>query len=496
MARLYPRTYLDRDSARTTRPIPMGYRSQRRLYLAALVLVDLLMLVLAFELAFWVRFDLNLPIFQLDVTPSPAYYQQIAAILTGLWLLFFFLFRAYDWDNLLGGTQEYALIANASAVATATVVASGFLDRDFVIARGWLLLAFLFTFLCVATARLLLRHLVYRLRTRGYFMVPALVVGDNGEAQALTRQLAEWETSGLQIVGVVSDSQPTGELVAGNIRALGHLDELPALVATHQIEELVVAASALSPEKLLEIFRTYGVNSNVRLRLSSGLFEVFTTGLRVQSLGSVPLISLNRVRLSGFEAFLKGCMDRLGALFGLLLLSPLLLIIVLAIKLDSPGPIIYRRRVLGCGGKTFDAFKFRTMYVHGDDLLTVEDRANLQTYQKLKEDPRVTRSGRFLRKYSLDEMPQLVNVLLGQMSLIGPRMITPAELDKYGKWDMNLLTVKPGLSGLWQVSGRSDLTYEERVRLDMHYIRNYTFWFDLHLILRTLTVVIRGKGAY
>ena len=136
------------------------------------------------------------------------------------------------------------------------------------------------------------------------------------------------------------------------------------------------------------------------------------------------------------------------------------------------------------------------MYVNGDDLLTREQWANLQMYHKLKDDPRVTRVGRFLRKYSLDELPQLFNVLRGQMSLLGPRMITLAEKGKYGKWDMNLLTVKPGMSGLWVVSGRSDIPYEERVRLDMHYIRNYTIWLDLQILMRTFVAVFKGKGAY
>jgi lipopolysaccharide/colanic/teichoic acid biosynthesis glycosyltransferase len=180
----------------------------------------------------------------------------------------------------------------------------------------------------------------------------------------------------------------------------------------------------------------------------------------------------------------------------LVLLSPLLIVIAIAVKLDSPGPVIYRRRVLGRGGKEFDAFKIRSMYVDGDQYLTQEEWTELQTHHKLRQDPRITRVGRILRKYSLDELPQLVNVLMGQMSLIGPRMITPAEKDKYGKWDMNLLTVKPGISGLWQVSGRSDIDYEERVRLDMEYIRNYSFWLDTHLFLRTVVAIITGKGAY
>jgi lipopolysaccharide/colanic/teichoic acid biosynthesis glycosyltransferase len=182
----------------------------------------------------------------------------------------------------------------------------------------------------------------------------------------------------------------------------------------------------------------------------------------------------------------------------LLLSWPLMLIIGLAIKLGSPGPIFYRRRVVGVRGKAFDALKFRSMHVDADAQLAQDPELCHQFEQnhKLKDDPRVTPVGRFLRHRSLDELPQFFNVLWGQMSLVGPRMITPEERTRYGKWWMNLSTVKPGITGLWQVSGRSDVSYAERVMLDMRYIRNYTIWLDLHLLYRTIPVVLRGRGAY
>ena len=149
-------------------------------------------------------------------------------------------------------------------------------------------------------------------------------------------------------------------------------------------------------------------------------------------------------------------------------------------------------------GSQFDAFKFRTMHVNGDEILAAhpELQAELALNHKLKDDPRVTRMGKWLRKFSLDELPQLFNVLFSQMSLVGPRMISPEEISKYNQWDINLLTIRPGITGLWQVSGRSDITYDERVRLDMYYIRNWSIWFDLQLLLQTIPAVVRGHGAY
>ena len=194
----------------------------------------------------------------------------------------------------------------------------------------------------------------------------------------------------------------------------------------------------------------------------------------------------------------KRIFDGVIALLGLLIVLPLFLLVAPILKLDSPGPVIYRRRVMGLNGKQFDAYKFRTMHVNGDRILDQHPdlKAELARNHKLKNDPRVTRAGRFLRKLSLDELPQLFNVLLGEMSLVGPRMIAPQEMAQYNQWGLNLLTVRPGLTGLWQVSGRSDVSYEDRVRLDMYYVRNWTIWLDLQILFQTLPAVLRSRGAY
>jgi lipopolysaccharide/colanic/teichoic acid biosynthesis glycosyltransferase len=199
-----------------------------------------------------------------------------------------------------------------------------------------------------------------------------------------------------------------------------------------------------------------------------------------------------------FDQLLKSLMDYSFTIIGLVILSPLLLALALIVKFDSPGPIIHRRRVMGKNGTQFDAFKFRTMYIHGDEILAAQPelKAQLEQDHKLADDPRVTRCGAWMRKLSLDELPQLFNVLQGQMSLVGPRMISPKELDRYGDNAAELLTVKPGITGLWQISGRSDLAPGDRVRLDMQFIRTRNAWTDLKLLLLTVPAVLRGRGAY
>jgi len=215
-------------------------------------------------------------------------------------------------------------------------------------------------------------------------------------------------------------------------------------------------------------------------------------------IASGTLTRYNQINAQKSYDTLKRLVDVLLVVSALVTLWPLLLALALAVKLDSPGPIIYRRRVLGRDGRVFDAFKFRTMYVNGDDILARHPRlkAELDKNYKLKADPRVTNVGHFLRKFSLDELPQLFNVLFQDMSLIGPRIIAPEEIEKYGAYGPDLLMVMPGLTGLWQVSGRSDTTYDERVNLDMQYIHNWSMVLDIKILFKTIPAVMKGDGAY
>jgi lipopolysaccharide/colanic/teichoic acid biosynthesis glycosyltransferase len=198
------------------------------------------------------------------------------------------------------------------------------------------------------------------------------------------------------------------------------------------------------------------------------------------------------------DEFWKRLLDVVGAVAGLILLSPVFLIAAIAVKLDTPGPVIYRRRVMARGGGEFDAYKFRTMVVNGDEVLAAHPEllARWQREQKLENDPRVTRVGKWLRKFSIDELPQLVNVLRGEMSLVGPRMIAPVEMAHFGEYAEERLSVKPGLTGLWQIAGRADLPYEQRLIYDIRYVRTRNLWMDIKIIFLTIPAVLFGRGAY
>lgn len=486
---------VDLARSRTRGRGTISRQTQRHIFIAALLLSDVFALVLASLLAYVFRFLFEIEIFEV-VPLTPDVYVRLTLLLIPLGLVLFKHFHLYDFNYLLGGTDEYGNVANACTLGVMLLSIALVITRV-IIARGWLVLFWLFSIAGVGVLRFVMRRIAYAARRRGYLRTPALIVGADAEGCAIAEQLRGARTSGADMIGFVDDRVPLGEKVC-DIPVLGSVSQLSHIVAQNDTEEIILSTTALTREQVLQIYDTFGPSSKVELRLSPGLFEILTTGARVKEWGYVPLVSVNKVRLNEFETAIKTILDYSMTLAGLAVIAPILLIIAIAVKLDSPGPALYRRRVLGRGGGEFDAFKFRTMHVNGNEILAryPELQAELQANGKLKHDPRVTRLGKYLRKFSLDELPQLFNILLGQMSLVGPRMICPAEGALYGKWKMNLLTVKPGITGMWQISGRSDVSYGERVRLDMQYIRNYSIWIDLMILFRTIPAVLGGRGAY
>jgi exopolysaccharide biosynthesis polyprenyl glycosylphosphotransferase len=477
----------------------LSLRYQRLILKFWLICTDVLALALAFKIALWIRFDLKIA-FSPEFIPNSEFYFSLAAIVISLWILLFLISNLYSLQIKLGGITEYSRVFNACTIGAMLLVFISFLAHQFVFSRGWLVFFWMLSFILVAASRFTNRRLVYALRKSGYLLTPAIIVGTSREAAALASDLYEWRASGLRILGFVSSSRAEPEIGGGNFPILGSVREIREIIAKHGIEDIVVAITAVHHDEILKLGEELNVIPNVNLRFSSGLYELFTTGVTVKTFGTVPLISVNKVRLEPEEALVKCMMDYALTLVFLLFTWPIYLLIALLVKLDSPGPVFHRRKVLGVYGQPFIAFKFRTMFSNGDDFLKdkPELMQKLQTDYKLKDDPRITRTGRWLRKLSLDELPQLFNVILGQMSLVGPRFITTEEAEnKYGLHRLNLLTVKPGMTGLWQVSGRSDISYEDRIRLDMFYIRNYSIWLDLQILfVQTIPAVLKSRGAY
>lgn len=449
--------------------------------------------------AFWLAYLVRFQILDYPAQYDRVYYMQIITLSTAAWIGLFWVYQLYSPKILFGGLEEYARVINAITLGSILLVLFDFFGyRDQETSRGWLILVWVFSLALVEVFRYAVRRTVYALHRRGRLLVPAVIVSADTEGQALLEQLTEFPHSGLQIQGFIDNRLPRDALVEGKYPVLGSIDDLIEVTATHAIEEVIVASGEISREDLLKIYRSIAWNPGVKLRLTSGLYEIISTSLHIKELVNIPLIEVNKVRITGLNLALKTISDYAIAFLGLLLLSPLFILISVLIRLDTPGPVLYKHRVMGLNGRQFLAYKFRTMFENGDDILKAQPdlHKKFQENYKLKDDPRVTRFGRFLRQISLDELPQLINILRGQMSLVGPRFITPQEMDKFGKWGMNLLTVKPGMTGLWQVSGRSDTSYDQRIRLDMYYIRNWSLWLDIYIMLITLPAVLKRKGAY
>lgn len=466
-----------------------------RVLIAILLINDFCILMLSFTLSYMARFWTGWHLFE-DGTVNPALYSQVVIFFVPLYLILFYLYGLYNPSNLLGGTTEYERLFNSATLGLIILSFLSFIVPDIVLARGWVLVAWALQIMLGIISRFCVRRFVYAQRREGRFLDRTLIVGANPEGLAVAEQLQQAKTSGAKIIGFIDDYLNIGSEPVPGLPVLGNSVAFSSLVDMQDIDVVIIANTSITRERLLSIYGSLDALSNIEVRLASGVFELLTTGVRVREEGGVPLVVLNKTRITGIHYIVKTVTDHCLALTALILGLPLWIILAILVKRDSPGPIIYRRRVVGQGRTEFDAFKFRTMYVDGDHRLTPEMRRELEVEGKLKVDPRVTPIGAFLRRYSLDELPQLINVLRGEMSLIGPRMITKMELQKFGKWQHNLATVKPGLTGLWQVSGRSDLSYEERVRLDMYYIRNHSIWLDLHILIRTVPVLLFGHGAY
>lgn len=483
--------------------IRQSTQNKFRAVLTGMVALDALMIFLAFALAYGIRFVApTTGLFDPTAFVDLQFYTRLILIIVPTWLVMFYVFRMYDQTILFGGLQEYASAFNACTTGIMLVVFAGYLDPSLVLARAWLLIGWALAVLFMLIERFTIRRVIYFLRRRGHFMSPAYIVGANAEGIAIAEQLMSIPSAGINILGFLDDTRQIGEEVLPGVVVHGPTEKAESLVSRFNIERLIVATSGIHRENMVDLFRRFANSQQVSMWLSSGMYEILTTGVQVQDVASVPMVSVNRVRLTGMNTFLKTVLDYVGAICGLVLLSPIFLAIIIIMKLTDPGPIFYRRRVVGVGGKEFDAFKIRTMVINSKEVLEEllardpEAREEWEKYFKLKNDPRITRIGAFLRKTSIDELPQLVNVLRREMSLVGPRMITLEEVEKYGRWGLNLFTVKPGITGLWQVSGRSEITYEERVRLDMSYIRNYSIWLDLQILVMTVPSVLMSKGAY
>jgi exopolysaccharide biosynthesis polyprenyl glycosylphosphotransferase len=333
---------------------------------------------------------------------------------------------------------------------------------------------------------------------RGIGRERVLVVGGTGLGRQVMNGIVAQTFLGYSLAGYLEDREsPPGERRNMHFRRLGRVQDLEVLLQPHGIDQVIIALPFWEHHRLPEIVRSCRA-AGVEFRVVPDLFELSFDRVNVANLSGIPLIGLKELSLKGWNLVLKRASDLALVLLAAPVLLPLAGLIALAIKWDSPGPAIFKQRRVGKDGKLFTAYKFRTMVVDAEERKAELARLNESDGPsfKIRNDPRMTRVGRFLRRSSLDELPQLWNILRDEMSLVGPRPPLPEEVARYDDWHRRRLEVKPGLTGLWQVLGRSDTSFDEMVRLDIYYAENWSQGMDLRILLETIPAVLSGKGAY
>ncbi len=432
----------------------------------------------------------------LDPTFDPHPYTHLAPVLL-LFLLAYALAGTYPGIGL-APPEELKRLSLATTLVYLALGAATFLFKEgATYSRAATLLAWAMALFLVPLFRALVRELFAKKRWWG---VPVLILGAGETSQQIVRRLARQPGLGLKPVAVLDDDHHPGEAIDG-VPILGGTNRAPELARTLGVRIVVVAISEESRSRRLVLLDRLSESFPQLIYVPDppGFSSLWVTP---RDLGGVLGLEVRKRLLLPGPRALKRALDLVLALVLVLALAPLFLILAAWIKLDSPGPVFFGHRRLGLGGRPFVAWKFRTMVQDAEAVLAdylaknPEARAEWTARQKLRNDPRVTRAGRILRKLSLDELPQLWNVLKGEMSLVGPRPIVEEEVSRYGEAVRLYFRVRPGMTGLWQVSGRNDTTYAERVELDAYYVRNWSVWLDLYLLARTIWVVLTRKGAY
>ncbi len=466
-----------------------------RQYQRGLVVADLAAVWSAIAIAYLLRFGPN-PALSLDAL--------VAAVLPLAWISLIGVNHGYGARLIGVGATEFQRIFRAFLHTTALIAFVSFVTHA-QLARGFVLVALPLALCLNLLARYAARKWLHAQRARGRAMKSVLLVGDAEAISNFTTVLRRDLHAGLRVAGAcvpseaVADMRTIDILAEADVALLGDVDSIVSAVRLSGADTVaVVSSGALGPEKLRWVsWQLEG--SSTELVVSPGLTEVAGPRLHILPVAGLPLLHVEEPKFTGFRRVLKGAFDRSVAALALVLLAPVFIVLALAVRLTSSGPALFRQVRVGRAGSTFVMLKFRSMYADAEERLASlreqSDHGDGVLF-KMREDPRVTRVGKFLRKYSLDELPQLINVLLGTMSLVGPRPPLPLEVARYEAHVHRRLLVKPGLTGLWQISGRSDLSWDESVQLDLRYVENWSLSEDLFILWKTARAVAAGSGAY
>jgi exopolysaccharide biosynthesis polyprenyl glycosylphosphotransferase len=398
--------------------------------------------------------------------------------------------RLYSRFQMYSSSREFLAIANVVFMAGLLLTGSIYISGVKYISRMVILCTVLLALVSMIGWRAIRRRIALKGAADGFTCHNVLIVGCDVLAKSLETYLAKHREFGFVVAGLVNTSE-TSEPVAGTV---GHLQDLPRLCQAKFIDEILLCAQ--NRDTVKDVL-AYARSAGLSVRIVPDLYDGIALGAPIDYLGTFPTISLHQKRIPAIALTLKRTIDVIFSAFGLLLLLPALLAIAIAVKVDSPGPILYASNRVGKKGRIFGCLKFRTMVANADELREQLSHLNERdgVLFKISADPRITSVGRFLRKYSLDELPQLWNVIRGEMSIVGPRPPLANEVELYELEYLRRLEVPPGITGLWQVEARSHPSFERYISLDLQYVEQWSLLMDLRIIVRTMGVVLAGTGS-
>ncbi|HSB11153.1 MAG TPA: sugar transferase [Blastocatellia bacterium] len=501
------------------------------LLVAILMLVDVVLSLAAFTMAYKLRHDTDIFVWRHRGSLWPAGifndFEPYLSFLFFVPLVNVYMLRRYGLYKLRGEFSfgnDFAKVFSASTLATLVLVLIAFLFRQGISYRAghvvWLDFSFsrlVFVYEWVIAiglfwaSRSIVRIIQIGYRSTERNLIPIVVVGCGEMAQVCISEVSEKRRLGYKLVGAVRArvNEDATAVTGYGVRILGGLDDLPELVKRYGVEEVLITDARINPRKMFEVLMECGRDHHIKYRVVPNLFDCLPGKTEIATIGSLPMIGLYEEPLRGSQRLVKRSMDMLASIGILLVTWPFWLALAILIKRESRGPVFLKQERVGMDGKVFLMIKFRSMEDGVDDQAHRElmertingEDANQGSherpiYGKVKDDPRLTRIGSWMRRYSIDELPQVLNVLRGQMSIVGPRPPIPYEVRHYKDWHRARFRVRPGITGLWQVSGRNRLHFEEMVRLDIFYIENWSPWLDVKIMLKTVPVMLRGDNTY
>lgn len=472
------------------------HRSYRAWLTLGLAFLDALLINVAFFIAYHARYEWELirPVGEFYYVPFREYI-PVSLILMAILLVVYKMEGLYAPKRGTTWLDEVYTIFIGTLAGIAIMIVITFIYRPNFYSRLLFGYAGVSVTLTLSLSHLIVRQVWGYLRGRGIGVDRALIVGAGEIGRAIMRTIMALPQLGYQVVGFIDDE--VQEKTIGRFPRLGSTKALPRLLQEGKVDEVIITLPWTSHGKIIKMVAQCE-RAQVRARVVPDLFQMSLSRVDVEEVGGIPLLGVKKVSIRGWNLALKRAIDLFVSAITLLLLSPLIPLIAVMIKLESPGPALFRQMRMGRDGKPFTLYKFRSMRPEAEEAVSeLHDLNEAEgVFFKIREDPRCTRVGRVLRRLSLDELPQMYNILRGEMSLVGPRPALPREVELYEEWHRRRLGVLPGLTGLWQVMGRSDLTFDEMVMLDLFYIENWSLWLDLKIILLTIPTVLSGKGAY